>query len=65
MNQPQVYMYPPYSEPPSPPHPSGLSQSTIFGCLASCIELALVIYFHTVIYMFQVFPGGSDGKVSA
>ena len=29
----------------SPPHPSGLSQSTGFGCPASCIELALVICF--------------------
>ena len=31
--------------PPSPPHLSGLSQSTGFECPASCIELALVIYF--------------------
>ena len=31
--------------PPSPPHPCGLSQSTSFECPASCIELALVIYF--------------------
>ena len=31
--------------PSSPPHPSGLSQSTDFECPASCIELALVIYF--------------------
>ena len=30
---------------PSPPHPSGLSQSTSFGCPASCIKFALVIYF--------------------
>ena len=30
---------------PSPPYPSGLSQSTGFGCPASCIKLALVIYF--------------------
>ena len=29
----------------SPPHPSRLSQSTSFGCPASCIKLALVIYF--------------------
>ena len=28
-----------------PPHPSRLSQSTSFGCPASCIKLALVIYF--------------------
>ena len=32
--------------PPSfPPYPSGLSQSTSFGCPASCIKLALVICF--------------------
>ena len=31
--------------PPSPLYPSGLSQSTGFGCPASCIELALVIPF--------------------
>ena len=30
---------------PSPPHISGLSQSTGFECPASCIEFALVIYF--------------------
>ena len=31
--------------PPSSPHPSRLSQSTGFGCPASCIELVLVICF--------------------
>ena len=31
--------------PPSPPHLSGLSQSTGFVCPASCIELALVFLF--------------------
>ena len=41
--------------PPSPPHPSGLSQSIGFGCLASCIELALVIDLHMVMYMFQCY----------
>ena len=30
---------------PSLPYPSGLSQSTGSGCPASCLELALVIYF--------------------
>ena len=35
---------PPYHLPP-PPHPSELSQSTSFECPASCIELALVLYF--------------------
>ena len=31
--------------PPSPIYPFGLSQSTGFGCPASCIKLALVNYF--------------------
>ena len=31
--------------PPSPSHPSGLSQCTGFECPVSCIELGLVIYF--------------------
>ena len=31
--------------PPSPSHPSGLSQCTGFECPASCIELGLVIFF--------------------
>ena len=31
--------------PPSRPHPSGLSQNTGFECPASCIELALGMYF--------------------
>ena len=45
MNWPQVYMCPPHPEPPpSPfkPYASGLSQSTGFGCPASCIELVLI-----------------------
>ena len=48
MNQPQVHMCAPIqkpSTPPSPPHLSGLSQSTNFECTASCIKLALVICF--------------------
>ena len=50
MNQPRVYMLSPDPERPlplpSPPHPSGFSQSTTgFECPASCIELALIIYF--------------------
>ena len=40
-----VYVFPPSWPPPTPPHPSRLSQSTGFGCPVSCIELALVIYF--------------------
>ena len=37
----------PASLPPplSRPHPTGLSQSTSFDCTASCMKLALVIYF--------------------
>ena len=31
--------------PPSPSHPSGLSQSTGFECPVSCIKPGLVIYF--------------------
>ena len=31
--------------PPSPSHPSGLSQCTGFECPVSCIKLGLVIYF--------------------
>ena len=41
---PQPVSPAPTPSPPSP-HPSGLSQSTGFGCPASCIKLALVIYF--------------------
>ena len=47
MNQPWLYMCPPVLNPllpASPPHPSGLSQSTGFECPASCIELGLVIF---------------------
>ena len=46
--------------PPFPPWPPGLSQSTSFGCPASCIKLALATYFtyrckyvKMVIYMLQ------------
>ena len=48
LNQPRVYRCPPTLNPlppPSPPQPSGFSQSTSFGCPASCMELAQVIYF--------------------
>ena len=44
--------------PPSPPHPSGLSQSTSFACPASCIKFALMAilthmrwYFEILIYI--------------
>ena len=47
--------------PLSPPHPSGLSQSTGFECPASCIELALVICFtygniHVSMLFSQIIP---------
>ena len=46
MNRPQVSPHPePPSHLPPHPHPSGLYQSTGFGCPASCIKIALVIYF--------------------
>ena len=48
VNRPEVYMCPPILKPLphlSPPHPSGLPQSTGVGCPASCTELALVICF--------------------
>ena len=35
----------PHPEPPSPSHPSGLSQCTDFECPVSCTVLGLVIYF--------------------
>jgi len=38
---------------PSPPCPSGLSQT--IGCPASCIKLALAIYLHMIMYMFQCY----------
>ena len=48
MNQPWVYLCPPFWTPlprPSPSHPSGLPQRTGLECPVSCIELGLVIYF--------------------
>ena len=46
---------------PFPPHPSTLSQSTGFVCPASCIKLALVIYFtygniHVSMLFSQIIP---------
>ena len=48
MNQPRVHMCPPswvLLPFPSPPHPSGLPQSTSFACPATCTKLALGICF--------------------
>ena len=47
--------------PPSPPHPSGLFQSTGFESPASCIQLALVICFtygniHASMLLSHIFP---------
>ena len=64
MNLPHVYMCLPILNtlpPPSPLFPPGLSQSTAFGYLASCIKLALVIYFtygnvHDSILFSQIIP---------
>ena len=64
MNQPRVYICPPFQtlfQPPSPPHPSGLSQYTGFECPVSCIELGLVIYLtygniHVSILFSQIIP---------
>ena len=63
--------------PPSPSHPSGLSQCTGFECPVSCIKPRLVIYFtygnhiihiihisHMVIHMFQCWRGcGEKGAL--
>ena len=64
MNQPWVYMCPPLwtpLPPPSPPHPSELSQCTGFECPISFIELGLVIYFtygntHISMLFSQIIP---------
>ena len=64
VNQPHMYMCPPSRSPlppPSPSHPSGLSQCSGFQCPVSCFELGLLIYFtygniHVSILFFQIFP---------
>src|SRR5574337_407954 len=64
MNQPWVNMCTPSRTlvpPPSPSHPSGLSQCTSFECPVSCIELGLVIYFtygnkHVSMLFSQIIP---------
>ena len=40
-----IHVSPILNPPPTPPYPSGLAQSTGFGCPASCIKLSLVICF--------------------
>ena len=72
MNQSWVYVGPsswnPFP-PPSPSHPSGLSQCTSFECPLSCIELGLVIYFtYSNIHVLmasvdRICPGGSPRQV--
>ena len=64
MNRPWVYVCPPSwtpLPPPSPSHPSGLSQGTDFECPVSCIKLGLVIYFtygniHVSMLFSQIIP---------
>ena len=41
--------------PPSPPHPSGLSQRTGFECLLHALNLHWSSILHKVIYMFQCY----------
>ena len=63
MNQPQVYICPPSRTPlppPSPFHPSGLSQCTSFECPVLYNELGLVLYFtydniHVSLLFSQIF----------
>ena len=58
MNQPQVHLYPLILKPhppPSPPHPSGLSQSTGFECPQSGFPYNNV-HFHLSTFQGQ-FPG--------
>ena len=53
-----IYVSPPSWTPlplPSLPHPSRLSQGNSLGCPESYIKLALVIYFHMVMCMFQYY----------
>ena len=63
MNQRWVYMCPASCPlpPPSPSHPSELSQCTSFECPASCIELGLVICstygnIHVSMLFSQIIP---------
>ena len=41
--------------PPSPPHPSRLSQSTAFGCPASCIEFPMTLCLPMGMYVSMLF----------
>ena len=62
MNQPPVHMCPHILKlPSSSPHPCTLSQSTSFEYSASCIKLAVVIYFtygniHVSVLFPQIIP---------
>ena len=58
MNKPWVYMLPPSRTPlppPSPSHPSGLSQCTSFECPFHTSNLDWPSVSHMVIYMFQYY----------
>ena len=41
--------------PPSPPHPSRLSQSTAFGCPASCIQFPMTLCLPMGMYVSMLF----------
>ena len=64
MTQPWGYVRPSSQTPlppPSPSHPSGLSQCTGSECPVSCIKLGLVIYFtygniHVSMLFSQIIP---------
>ena len=68
MNQPQVYMFPPFwtsLPPPSPSHSSGSSQCTSPEHPASCIKPGLVICFtygniHVLVLFSQITPPSSS-----
>ena len=73
MNQTQAHVCPPIHKPHlplSPSHTSALSRSTGFKCPASCIKLALVIYFtygniHVSLLFFHIIlplPAPTESK---
>ena len=56
MNWPRVHMYPLTLNPPPPPsagYPSGLSQSTGFGCLLHALNSHWPSILHMVMYMLN------------
>ena len=57
MNRPQAYPGPLFQEPPSPSHPSRLSQSTGFGSLHHTANSHWLSILHMVIYVLAEFRG--------